>query len=178
MEVLGFPGCVLGSSALAPGRSTSLCGALQRRKPQWRGQRQIQFWFFLLCEQKLFWGSLCTACFTASVPNAPSVPEPWGPFLQGRGSPRLLLAGRRGQVRCTTSLWHPDSLQPLAAGMRATRFAGACCFYSKKPMASSSRPLKQTDFVGKLGIQFGADPKLVAQGARDERLAPLSKPLS
>ena len=74
MEILGFPGCVLKSSALAPGRSTSLCGTLQRWKMWWKGQQQIRFCFFLLCEWRLFWGSCCIA----SLPNSPSVLEPWG----------------------------------------------------------------------------------------------------
>lgn len=133
--------------------SSSPCGALQRRKTQQRGQQHIWICFFLY-EQRLFWGSLAAPCTVLSVCLGPST------FLQGRGSPQLLLAGRTEAIFVVT-----DGLQPLATGTRATGLAGACCFWARNQWFNPPGHQSRQIFLDKEGIQFGADLKLVVQGA-------------
>lgn len=72
MEILGFPGCVSTVVTWLLAGAPPSGGALQRWKIPCRGQQQIWFWFFLLYEWRMFWGSCCTT----SVPDAPSALSP------------------------------------------------------------------------------------------------------
>lgn len=124
---------------LGSGRSSSPCRALQRRKTQQRGQQHIWFWFFLY-EQRLFWGSLALPLYSALGVLEPRDQIHVPSCREGALLSYSWLGGQE------PSWWCPDGLQPLAAGMRVTRLAGACSFWAR-----NQRPPKQPEFSGQRG---------------------------